>query len=494
MVIRNFFIVILVCLAFSSCRKDFFAESGPGQLSFSNDSILFDTVFTTIGSATKKFVVYNNNNNPVTIETIRLAQDNPSDVYRINVDGMPIEQSQNIKLAPNDSLFLFIEVTINPNNQNTPFLVNNQLEFTTNGKTQLIDLVAFGQNANFYTPSDNLFIADKDTINFRYYSISQNTTWTKEKPHVIYGYVIVEPNATLTIEEGAQIYCHANSGLFIGNPILGANNDGGTLNVNGSLGNEVVFQGDRLEDWYQDAPGQWSQIWLCAGSKNSTINYAIIRNGTVGIKADTLGNSSEPTLKVNNTIIENMSDIGLFAQGSYVTGYNNLIRNCGRYNLVLNIGGRYQFDHCTFANYYNYGSRNTPILLINNYYEDVNENIQLRPLTQAHFTNCIIDGSAAHEIELQNNSNSEFNYIFDHCLIKLHPDSSISNLNQTNSIKVNSSSSIFINSQEQDFQLSDNSIAIDAGKASLMNNALSLDILGNSRDGNPDIGAYEKVD
>ena len=214
-------------------------------------------------------MVYNNNNNPVTIETIRLAQDNPSDVYRINVDGMPIEQSQNIKLAPNDSLFLFIEVTINPNNQNTPFLVSNQLEFTTNGKTQLIDLVAFGQNANFYTPSDNLFIADKDTINFRYYSISQNTTWTNEKPHVIYGYVIVEPNATLTIEEGAKIYCHANSGLFIGNPILGANNDGGTLNVNGSLGNEVVFQGDRLEDWYQDAPGQWSQIWLCAEVKTA---------------------------------------------------------------------------------------------------------------------------------------------------------------------------------------------------------------------------------
>jgi hypothetical protein len=114
-------------------------------------------------------------------------------------------------------------------------------------------------------------------------------------------------------------------------------------------------------------------------------------------------------------------------------------------------------------------------------------------LTQAHFTNCIIDGSAAHEIELQKNSNIEFNYIFDHCLIKLHPDSSIKNLNQSNSTKANIGSSIFINPQEQDFQLSDNSIAIDAGKASIMNNALSLDILGNSRDGNPDIGAYEKV-
>ena len=131
MLIRNFFILILVCLVFISCRKDFFAESGPGQLSFSNDSILFDTIFTTIGSATKKFVVYNNNNNPVTIETIRLVKHNPYDIYRINIDGMPIGQSQNIKLAPNDSLFIFIEVTINPNNQNTPFLVSNSLEFIT---------------------------------------------------------------------------------------------------------------------------------------------------------------------------------------------------------------------------------------------------------------------------------------------------------------------------------------------------------------------------
>ena len=180
MTTRNLLIAFFICLGLSACRKDFFAESGPGQLSFSNDSILFDTVFTTIGSATKKFVVYNNNNNPVIIETIRLSQDNPSDVYRVNVDGMPIEQSQNIKLAANDSLFIFIEVTVNPNNQNTPFLISNRLEFTTNGKAQLIDLVAFGQNANFYTPTDNLFTADKDTINFRYHSISQNTTWSNE--------------------------------------------------------------------------------------------------------------------------------------------------------------------------------------------------------------------------------------------------------------------------------------------------------------------------
>ena len=186
-----------------------------------------------------------------------------------------------------------------------------------------------------------------------------------------------------------------------------------------------------------------------------------------------------------------MSDIGLFAQVLY-SKLQQPIRNCGRYNLVLNIGGRYHLTTAP-ANYYKYGNRNTPVLLLNNYYEDVNENIQLRPLTQAHFTNCIIDGSAAHEIDLQNNTDSEFNYLFDHCLLKLHPDSSISNVDHNNSIKLSSNSTVFVNTQEQDFQLSDNSAAIDAGIVSLTNNSLSLDILGNSRDSNPDIGAYEKV-
>jgi hypothetical protein len=130
---------------------------------------------------------------------------------------------------------------------------------------------------------------------------------------------------------------------------------------------------------------------------------------------------------------------------------------------------------------------------MNNYYEDINENIQTRALTEADFTNCIIDGSAAHEIELQNNSNSEFNYLFDHCLIKLHPDSSLNNLSQINSLKINSGSSVFVKPQEQDFQLSDNSIAIDAGKLSISNEFL-IDISGNSRAISPDIGAYEKLD
>lgn len=474
----------------SSCQKDFFQESGPGNLSFSNDSILFDTVFSSIGSATKKFIVYNNNTNPVTIENITLANTDPLNVYRINIDGFPIEQSQNIKLAANDSMFVFVEVTINPNSSQLPYLVTNKLEFETNGNTQSIELVAYGQNANFYTPMDNIFISGNDSLNFRYFSIDENTIWNNDLPHVIYGYVLIEPNATLTIEEGSQIYFHKNSGIIVGNPILGSNNDGGTLIVNGSLDNEVVFQGDRLEQWYADAPGQWDQIWMCQGSKNNQINYAIIRNGTVGIKVDTLGNSSSPTLEINNTIIENMSDIGLFAQGSFVSGHNNLISNCGRYSLVLNIGGRYNFTHSTFANHYLFGSRNTPSILINNYYEDITGTIQIRDLNEATFTNCIIDGSNVHELELQSNSLGNFNYLFDHCLLKIHPDSSLSSLNEENSIETNNDINIFNSTLDQDFMISEESPALNSGKST----TVTLDLLGNSRDNTPDIGAYERVD
>ena len=474
----------------SSCQKDFFQESGPGNLSFSNDSILFDTVFSSIGSATKKFIVYNNNTNPVTIENITLANTDPLNVYRINIDGFPIEQSQNIKLAANDSMFVFVEVTINPNSSQLPYLVTNKLEFETNGNTQSIELVAYGQNANFYTPMDNIFISGNDSLNFRYFSIDENTIWNNDLPHVIYGYVLIEPNATLTIEEGSQIYFHKNSGIIVGNPILGSNNDGGTLIVNGSLDNEVVFQGDRLEQWYADAPGQWDQIWMCQGSKNNQINYAIIRNGKVGIKVDTLGSSSGPTLEFNNTIIENMSDIGLFAQGSFVSGHNNLITNCGRYSLVLNIGGRYNFTHSTFANHYLFGSRNTPSILINNYYEDITGTIQIRDLNEATFTNCIIDGSNVHELELQSNSLGNFNYLFDHCLLKIHPDSSLSSLNEENSIKTNNDINIFNSTLDQDFMISEESPALNSGKST----TVTLDLLGNTRDNTPDIGAYERVD
>lgn len=482
-------LVLLIAASFTACKRDFFAESGPGILSFSNDTIIFDTVFSTIGSTTHTLKVYNTNDNPVTISSINLANSQSNAVYRINVDGVAGSHTENIKIAANDSIYIFVEATVNPlAGANTPFLITDSLIFNTNGTTQDVDLVAYGQNAHFYTPHDNLFLGDGDTINYKYYSISEDAVWSNDLPHVVYGYVIVEPNAQLTIEAGAQVYFHKNSGILVGNPLL--SNTGGTLKVNGTLNNEVVFQGDRLDAWYEDIAGQWDRIWFTPGSIENEVDYAIIRNGTIGLHADTLGDSSEPVLTVSNTFIENMSDIGILGQGTHIEGYNNVISNCGRYALVLNIGGNYNFTHCTFANYWAYSIRNTPSLLLNNYYEAANGAIQLRPLEEAQFKNCIITGSFAGEIELQEQDEAAFNYLFDHCLLKIHPDSSLSSYQHSNSALTTNNDSLFISISNRDFQLHQLSPAIDAGTSS----NYGIDILGNPRIGTPDLGAYEKVD
>ena len=478
-----------VILCFTACKRDFFAESGPGSLQFSNDTIVFDTVFTTVGTITKTLKVYNRNDNPITISSIALANANSRGVYRLNVDGISGTSARDIKIAANDSIFIFVEATINPVDGNLPYLVTDSLLFFTNNKTQDVDLVAYGQNANFYTPKDILFVTNIDTI--KYHSIEEDTQWDNTLPHVIYGYVIVEDNATLTINEGCQVYFHKGSGLIVGNPFL--TNNGGSLIVNPDYDQKqndpVIFQGDRLDSWYADVAGQWDRIWLSAGSTNNEINNSIIRNGTIGIHVDSVA-SSEPTLEVNNTIIDNMSDIGILAQGSHVIGENNVVTDCGRYSVVLNIGGKYDFKHCTFANYWSYSSRSTASILLNNFYEDINGTIQLRDLTQANFTNCILSGSLTHEIDLQKDNSAEFNYNFNHCLLKIHPDTNLSSFDQNNSIKIENNQTVFVDVQNDDYQLSEGSPAINAG----IETNVTMDLLNEPRIGLPDIGAYEKID
>ena len=168
------------------------------------------------------------------------------------------------------------------------FLITNVLNFNTGGKNQDVKLVCPGKNAIFHILHNNFI---NDSTIYKYYSISENTTWTNELPHVVYGQVVVEPGVTLTIEEGTNIYFYSNSGIIVGNPIY-SNNFGSSLIVNGTLNNKVIFQGIRFEEWYEDSPGQWDKIWITPGSINNHITNAVIKNGNIGIHVDTIGNNS----------------------------------------------------------------------------------------------------------------------------------------------------------------------------------------------------------
>ena len=59
----------------NSCRKDNLIDTSPEfRLSFSNDTIIFDTVFTSLGSVTKQLQVYNRSSKSVKISSRRLPR------------------------------------------------------------------------------------------------------------------------------------------------------------------------------------------------------------------------------------------------------------------------------------------------------------------------------------------------------------------------------------------------------------------------------------
>tara|TARA_B100001758_G_C18409962_1_gene614921 strand:- start:1121 stop:2578 length:1458 start_codon:yes stop_codon:yes gene_type:complete len=482
---KRIFVMSLIFSVFFACKKESIDNNTnkTATLQFSTDTVTFDTIFSSIGSITKMLTVYNNNSFDIKTN-IHFKGISPGN-FRINIDGLAGNHQDNIAIPANDSIFIFLEVTIDPTQTNTPYIIADTLMFTTGTKKQYVDIIAWGQDAYFHTANAFGTIIDgPDTFLFPYHEIDCTLPWEDDKPHVIYGYAIVNTEQILTINEGCNIYFHKNSGILVGNPFSGSS--GSSIVVNGTLGNEVVFQGDRLDSWYTISPkpaGQWDRIWIMPGSVNNKINYAIIKNGNVGIHVDSLlGN--ETTIEINNTIIENMSAIGLLGQGARIKATNTIISECGQHTVACNIGGDYNFIHCNFINYWSENRRNTPSILLNNFYESTNGTIG-RKLENAYFKNCIIDGSLSTEISFQNEEGIEFNYNFDHCLIKLDPNLNTNNVHYE-SVIINQSPD-FISNTLSDFRLKEGSPCIDSGENSTEG---STDLEGNMRY-NPDIGAYE---
>lgn len=469
-----FFIIIV---EFSCIKEKEFYENSDAKLQFSCDSIIFDTVFTTVGTVTEYLKIYNPYKKSINISSIKLAGQTTSP-FRINIDGDPGNTFKNIEIPAKDSLYMFIEATIDPNDNTLPMIVTDSVVFVTNGNTQDVDLVAWGQDAYYHTP--NQYIEGLPPFSFA----GCNTPWKNDKPHVIYGWMVVDTDSTLTIPAGTQIHLHPNGLIWV--------YDGGTLKIEGDKNNEVVIQGDRLEDAYKNRPGQWNRIWLSAGSVNNTINYAIIKNGNVGLHIDTLGNSTEPTLTISNTVIQNMAGAGLLAQGSYIKADNCLFYDCAMYCVALTIGGEYYFKHCTMANYWSDNARNTPLLLLNNYYQDVFKNYHYRDLTHAEFYNCVIYGDLDNEIGFDLAEESDGNYYFSHSILRLFNNVSISDTSLYKACIKNPTSSIFRDLEESDYHLKENSPAINMGDISVGNELfLDLDQQNRTLDIAPDIGAYE---
>jgi hypothetical protein len=487
--VKLLIITLLAIISINSCKKDVILTDSNAKLNFSTDTILFDTVFASIGSVTKNFRVYNPYDEVLKISSIRLANGAAS-LFRVNVNGVPGTSFSDIEIRGGDSIWVFVEVTVNPNNQSLPYVVQDSLVFETNGNIQDIDLVAWGQNAHF-------FIAKKESPNLPPYviidtNLNSTITWDKNLPYVIYGgYAVVDSSTTLIITEGTQIHFSNAGGLWI--------YKSGTLKVQGTKEDPVVFQGLRRETALQEEPGQWDRIWINDGGIHE-IDYAIIKNGFIGLQLETLFDPALPvSLKLTNTHIRNMSGLGILARNYKVDGWNDVISNCGSYNAAFTIGGEYDFTHCTFANFWNFGQRTTPVMYLNNYTEDQSGNDVLVDMTKAEFKNCIIYGNNDNELELDFKAGAADNHLFRNCIIKadgttLTPDPS------THFITIyRNNNPQFKNSFDNDLTLDTLAFAREKGELSHINQSaippMNIDINGLTRPttgSQPDLGAYER--
>jgi hypothetical protein len=463
-------LVIALALTLPSCHRNNNVEA---KLEFSADTVIFDTVFTTITSSTRSFTVRNTTSDPIEVDIV-LAGGTQS-YYSINVDGVAGTKFRNVEIPAHDSIFVFVKVNINPTDQNLPYLVTDSVMFYQKDCTQSVQLVAFGQDAHFIIPDH--------TGGSLHYNIvaheHEHVHWTNDKPWVIYGWAVVDSLGKLTIDPGTKVYVHNGGGIWVYRY--------GNIHINGTLDEPVILTGDRLEPFFANDYSQWNSLWINEGSEDNLIENAIISNSSYGIHLETLEEFTGNKTVINNSVIHNNQVMGVRAEGAVLEMNNCQVSNNGQYSLALMVGD-FTLNHVTVANYFSQSSRNKPAVAVTNNFIKAEMiggeavNVTYLGDANASFNNCIIYGTLDNEFGTGKKEGAELNYTLRNCIVR--KDS----LNNGNFINCFNKNPKFIATYGQNYNLQEDSPAIDAGMEGL---GITTDILGRLRNGLPDIGAYE---
>ena len=475
-------------LLLGACNPEKIRDTSDTFLEFSTDTLSFDTVFTTLGSATRSFKVFNPYDEIINITSIEL-ENTSNDFFRLNIDGNPVNSDTEVEILPNDSIYIFAEVTIDPDEPLTssPFFIEDRVTFVTNGNTQDILLLAWGQNANYIPNSSNK--GGQALLSCDFGSV----TWDDEKPYVIYGILLID-SCELVLPEGADIYVHGGiafteEGAPFNDGIIVVLKDG-KLTVDGSDVNPVSIQGDRLESGFAEVPGQWGGILISDESKGSVFRHATIKNSIVGVRVDSLAE-----MELYNCQFLNQSSSGLLgyhAGNVYVE--NSLFANSGSSAVSLQYGGDYEFNYCTMTSFAAGNSSlaasnfrcTEPTCLGEKLYNDIN----------ISFTNCIINGDQSDQIIFADGTeeSGDFEYSFDHCIVQvaelIDSPSFATFFSFCESCEyVSIMDTVLLDPYAGIYSLDTMSIARDAG---IPIQGIDVDLLGIMRDGvSPDLGCYE---
>lgn len=442
----------------SSCKKQEILSKS--NITFSIDTLVFDTIFTTVGSATQQFKIYNPDKKGVIIEEIEIMGGKNSP-FRVNVDGVSGTTFTNLSVNGNDSLYVFVDVKLKVNNASQPLVIEDSIRVKTNGKNQYLQLMVWGQDAYFH-----------------YREILEESVWKNDKPHVIIDYAAVDSANSLTIPAGTKIHLHKNSMFWVYK---------GEIHINGTIDNNVVIQGDRLDAFYKTVSGQYYGVYLHEALP-STINYAVIKNGTAGIHiTGSSPNTSAPTLTLTNSIIQNNARYGVFLfDNPYLKMQNCIVAKNESYGLFVLQGATYDITHCHLLNYSKSSSDGAAIAFKNNYYNQSQNATYISPIVGS-IKNSIIYGFKKEEIVYDTISQPgvDIKPFFKSCLIKSETEI---NSDAFETIYWNQTP-LFTDVTNNDFHFTSESILNGNANPSL---SLPYDIEQVPRSpSTPDIGAYE---
>ena len=452
---RNLLLFFPIMILWAACEPTEESLSFDPSLSlvFSNDTVAFDTLLSERRSSTRRLTVYNPNEEAIQFSEIALGKGENSD-YSVIINGKQQHSVRNERLLGGDSLMVLVEVNVQARNENLPYIVKDSIIFRWNTNEDHVKLVSFGQDV---TEVANQTIC--------------NETWTSSRPYIISDTVLVGSNCTLNIEKGTTIYFENDAALFIQ----------GTLTAMGDSANRVVFRNSRFDGIYDQVPGQWNGIYFLEGSTDNEISFAKIYNGQVGLRLGSPDDDNIPDVRIFNTEIFNMSTAGILAFTSDLYATNTLVYNCGSYLVGGFAGGNYSFTHCTFSNEPALFVQDEPTVQFSDNIV-IGEDQLLTADLSLEMTNCIVWGAGEEELLINNGGGASILLSLNNNIIKSSEEIGGNFTSQENNFPG------FTNVFVYDYTLDTLAFAKDKG----VDVGIINDLLGASRDDQPDIGAFER--
>ncbi|MGI9526019.1 MAG: hypothetical protein ACR2MS_02795 [Weeksellaceae bacterium] len=447
----------------TSCRKDLeFEPSGNTAFHFSQDTVFLDTVFTKSNSETFLVKVFNKTSTDYLISKLYLNQKDKSP-FRINVDGRTGYEFNEVALRANDSLMIFVEIALGDNNND--WLAEDEIMV---GNKQQIKLLAAVESAIYHYPSKDQEASE----------ITNNTVWTQDKAHIIYGTLQIKENKKLEIEAGTRIYMHQNSRLIV--------EKNAALIANGLNDKKIIFRSDRQTTRYDTLPKQWNEIKLLPGSKFEGHNVQI-KGANNGLNLD------HAMANLRNVEIYNAGSSGIFSNHSEITGRNVVISDAGNASLNIENGGKYTFYFSSFANEGKSGvvgasGPNIPLYLSD--YTAIEGQEITSPL-HATFINSIFYGRYPNGAILDFKNKNQAAYIFESCVIKNEDKNTLDYATDSNFKNIITADPLFTSTiySDQNLRLKPESPAKLKGNPLYINES-PFDLDGIKRNNKPSIGAY----